>query len=337
MLSLKKPRRPPVHPHIRVLSLSSATAASFPGRYARGVEYLRSAGYQVTEGASAREAFFHMAGPPEARVADLLAAWRDPGVDIILSVIGGHSTAQILDAIPFAELRETPKVVVGYSDTTSLLTALYARAGIVTFYGPALMPQFGEAGGPIDYTLKQFERVALGNDPRGPVAPAAGRVDERLSWDVDDNRPRTVIPGSTRRCFRPGSAEGVLVPANIGTLLSLAATPFFPNLEGAILVAEEDDTESPDSVDRFFTQLRQSGILRRLAGLVVGRFPAAVRLGDESLDDILRRATEGTDLPVLVGFEAGHVDPICTLPLGIRARLDAVGLTLHLLESPFSD
>jgi muramoyltetrapeptide carboxypeptidase len=332
---LREPKKPPALPasgHIRLVSLSAPSAAEHPARFERGCDALRSMGFRVSAGEHARGQRYHTAGTPDQRAADLLDAWRDDSIDAILSVIGGYTTAQILPLLPFDELAERPKLVIGYSDTTSLFTALWARAGLVSFYGPALMPQLGEVGGLHPYTLRCLQQTVLAGAVAGPVPVADDSIHELLPWGADDTRPRRATPGRTRRTVHAGSCEGRLFVANMGTLLSLAGTAYFPDLTGAVLVLEDDEDESPGTIDRYMTQLHQLGIFDIVAGVAIGRFHDAVGLRPAVLDEIIER-TIPRRLPVMAGLEIGHVDPVAVLPIGVAARLDAGACVLELLET----
>jgi len=117
-------------------------------------------------------------------------------------------------------------------------------------------------------------------------------------------------------------------------MLLLAGTPYWPSLDGCILVVEEDEAEKPQTIDRYFTQLRHMGVFDRIAGLAVGRMPRSVGLGgDSSLDAILGRALAGYDFPVLVDIDYGHTDPLLTLPSGVSMELNADDQTIQILEA----
>jgi len=150
---------------------------------------------------------------------------------------------------------------------------------------------------------------------------------------MEDTRPRTEIANNERRAFRSGTARGRLVPANMGALLLTAGTRYFPNLSDAILVLEDDEVETPATIDRYMTQLRHLGVFQKARGLVMGRFPTSVGMSQGALDDILERSLAGTSLPVMTGFEIGHVDPIATIPMGVRGTLNADAKSLSVDES----
>jgi muramoyltetrapeptide carboxypeptidase len=122
--------------------------------------------------------------------------------------------------------------------------------------------------------------------------------------------------------LRSGTARGRIIAGNLGTMLLLAGTPYWPDLRGAILCVEEDENETPATVDRCFTQLRHLGVYDVIAGLVVGRFPPTVGFSKEdSLEEILLTATRGCTFPIGIDFDFGHWDPIFVLPNGVQAEL----------------
>ena len=130
--------------------------------------------------------------------------------------------------------------------------------------------------------------------------------------------------------MRAGTAEGWIVATNLCTLLLLAGTEWWPELDGAILCLEAAEEEQAWWIERSLHHLRQLGVFERAAAVVVGRCHPDSQLPEERLDELLLDATRGFELPVAAGFDFGHTDPICCLPWGVRARLD--GDRLELLE-----
>ncbi len=329
MRDMRRIERLPKRPHLKAVSLSSPVAAACPRRFDRSLDNARR-WFEISEGNLARGTQGHLVGSAEDRARDLIDAWFDPNVDAIISVIGGMTTAQTLEHLPLRQMAEHPKLVIGYSDTTTLFSAL-ACHGIPAIYGPSLMPQFGEFGGPHPYTVESLLRV-LRPEPMGLVPECDEQISEILMWDEQDDRTRRGEKVRTRRSLSEGHGTGWLFVANMGSVLSLAGTKWFPNLDGALLVLEDDEEESPDTIERMLTQLRMLGVFHQIRGLVFGRLPAAVGMDDEHLSAALRRAMGDLPIPVAIGFEVGHVDPFHALPILPRATLsvtrDHVGLTV---------
>jgi hypothetical protein len=181
--SIVKPPRLSKGATLGIVSLSSPVPGQLPRRFARACQSLRDLGYQLRVPEAACAQHRYMAGSVESRVRALVELWDDDGVDAIVSTIGGHSTHQLLEYLPFERFRDRPKAFIGYSDTTALQIALYTQAGLVSFYGPALMPQFGEFGGPVAYTLSELERM-LHTAGLGPVSLLwrSGAFPGKFSW-----------------------------------------------------------------------------------------------------------------------------------------------------------
>lgn len=287
---------------------------------ARAEALCRALGYEPALGPNTAQHDGYFAGTDEQRLADLNGAIRDPGVDAVWCIRGGYGTTRILDRVDFEALARRPKPLIGYSDITAVLNAVTRRTGVVTFHAPmarAAMPSFSR---------RSFERVLV-------TAEAAGRL-ERLPPPAD-----VLLPRENRiATLHGGVAEGPLAGGNLTLLQCLLGTPHFPDLDGAILFLE-DVGEDLYRVDRMLAHLRMAGALARLAGVAVGRFTDLNRAmpdGALGLDEVLATYLLPLGIPVAHGFPVGHIDDQWTLPIGVRARLDADAGELDLLEPAVS-
>lgn len=276
----------------------------------------RALGYEPRLGPNTAERYGYFAGTDEQRLADLNAALRDPETDAIWCIRGGYGVTRILDAVDFDALARRPRPLIGYSDITAVLLAAHIHAGVVTFHAPVArtaMPAF---------TRWHFERVLATAEPAGRL----GRLPVS---------PEVLLPRENRvGCLRGGVAEGPLLGGNLTLLQCLVGTRHFPELDGAILFLE-DVGEELYRVDRMLAHLRMVGALQRLAGVAVGRFTDLERgMSDGALgfDEVLATYFLPLGIPVAWGFPVGHIDDQWTLPLGVRARLDADAGELELLE-----
>lgn len=306
-----------------VVSPSSPVASFVPRRFARGVAFLESKGFKVRVMPHARARAGHVAAPAAACARELMEAFRDPAVGMLLCTVGGFNSNRLLEHLDFGDIARHPKILMGYSDITALLNGIHARTGLVTFQGPALLPQFGEFGGMLEPAWRSFEAVVMrGEAPLG-IRPSATWTDEMTRWDEADNRPRVMKPNPGHRVVRSGRAEGRLVGGNIQTLLTLLGTPHWPGVGGRILFLEEDEAETPATVHRMLSQLRAMGAFREAAAVLLGRFHSAVAFTpQDSLEAMLEEVLDGVGIPVLSGMDFGHTDPLITLPLGCMARVD---------------
>jgi muramoyltetrapeptide carboxypeptidase len=310
---------------------SSDTAAGVPRRVARGVAELERHGFRVRLGE-------HVERPAgrEGKLADLHALFEDDEVRAIVCTTGGTDSHQLLDELDYSLIAARPKVFCGYSDITALQGAIQVRTGLVPFMGPSLLSDWAEFGGLPEYTWTEWEATVMSPEPRGEIGVAAEWTAELTDWDKSDDRPREWVPNPGPRPVRAGTAEGPLVPANLSTLLLLAGTPWWPDLEGAILALEAAEEEQVWWVERSLHQLRQMGVFEQAVGLAFGRCNPGSKIEPSVLDSLLLEATRGTALPVAADFDFGHTEPHCTLPWGVRARLDAGGPSIALLEAAVS-
>ena len=287
---------------------------------ARAESLCRALGYEPVMGRNTAQRHGYFAGTDEQRLEDLNGAIRDPEIAAIWCIRGGYGTTRILDRMDFEAFARHPKPLVGYSDITAILNAATRRTGVVTFHAPmarAAMPAFSR---------RNFEQVLTSPQP-------AGRL-ERMP-----EPPGVLLPHENRvATLRGGVAEGHLMGGNLTLIQCLVGTPHFPDLDGAILFLE-DVGEDLYRVDRMLAHLRMVGALDRLAGVAVGRFTDLKRAmtdGALGFDEVLAGYFLPLGVPVAYGFPIGHIDDQWTVPLGVRARLDADTGELDLLEAAVS-
>jgi muramoyltetrapeptide carboxypeptidase len=234
----------------------------------------------------------YLAGSDEQRLSDLNGALRDPSIDGIWCVRGGYGVLRLLDGLDTDAMRRAPKALIGFSDITALHAALGRCTGVVTYHGPT-------ARAPLDgLSRDSLERAVV------------------LQVDSAGTTPQAEI-------LVPGVARGRLAGGNLALLSALAGTPYFPDLDGAILVLE-DVNEPVYRIDRMLCHLRLAGALGRIAGLMFGSFTERGDPADSlPLAQVLRDTAEAVGVPCLSGVPVGHLDAQWTLPLGAVAELDA--------------
>ncbi|MFD0001794.1 LD-carboxypeptidase [Streptomyces sp. NPDC127178] len=314
---------------VAVVSPSWQGAAVFPERAARGLKDLSDwSGLRVAQ--AARPESGHAPGSRQARAEEFNAALRDRDVKGVLWMIGGLTAAELLDLIDYDAFAEHPKVLCGYSDATVLHHALYARTGVTTFYGPAVLSEFAETGGTPEYTRRSFRDLTMrawtGTFPR-----FADMLDEFVDWAGDD-RARLPEPARARTVLRPGTAQGPLLAGCVPSALQLLGTPWLPDYSGHVLALEltDDDGYGTAHAARDLWQLRHAGLLDRAVGLVMGRPRRWTADQRAELDRVLLDVCHGLTFPIVTEFEFGHSDPVLTLPVGVPVELD--GEDLRLLE-----
>jgi muramoyltetrapeptide carboxypeptidase len=316
---------------VGILSPSSEIK-SFPQRTARALRSLEALGLLPRLAPHALDAHGQVPAPPATIADDLHMLLEDASVAGILCSTGGWSSNTILPFIDWNIVSRNPKVFVGFSDITALLCGFYARTGLCVFHGPTLLPCFGDAGGPLAFTIENFERVVFGHACQISLPTPDAFTDERLFWDREDTRPRKLRATTPWGCLHGGDAEGPLIGGNLTTLGRLVGTPFLPDFKGAILLLEESGS-SVAQVEAILSQFDQAGLLTGIRGLVFGRPSQFIDTQEDGLHARLRALGERLGVPVLADVDFGHTEPRLTIPIGVRARLDGRTCTLNLLES----
>ena len=216
--------------------------------YEIATESLQALGFKVREAPHLRARRGHLAGTDAERASDLNAMFTDPGVHGILALTGGSGGNRILPLLDYAAMRRNPKFLGGFSDTTSIITAVQARTGLVTFHCPVGVSEWNA------FSVEHW---------RGAVVDAKV-LTLRNPQDKDDN----IVPRTGRiSTLRGGRAQGPLLGGNLAVLTSMAGSPYWPAFDGAILFLEEIN-ESIYRVDRMLSTLMISGVLDRVAGVV---------------------------------------------------------------------
>ncbi|MGI5215966.1 S66 peptidase family protein [Plantactinospora sp. CA-290183] len=295
-------RPPALRPGDRVRLVAPARPAD-PALLARGVEILRGWGLVVEVGAHVYDEHGWFAGTDADRLADLRAAFTDPGIRGVFACRGGFGTQRIVDRLDLSAMTTDPRVFVGFSDLTSLHGRLWRAAKLATFYGPMMNWNDGRTG---PASIESLRRAVM---TTAPVTVA--RDPAELGAEV-------VVPGV---------ATGVLLGGTLTMLTTSVGSVDFPNLTGAILLVEEVD-ELPYSIDRMLTQLRRSGALDGIVGVAVGQITNSPASPGYDVPTVLRDRLGDLGVPVLAGLPLGHGQQQLTVPLGVPATIDAAAGTL---------
>lgn len=258
----------------------------------------------------------YLAGTDEARAGDINAMYADKGVRALFAVRGGWGCARLLPYLDWATIRANPKLLVGFSDVTALHLAFADRAGFATIHGPNAANSWGAA------SWDAFRALAF--DGATPTYRNPETNDDRLV----QTRWRTFA-------IWPGQARGRLLGGNLSVLAAMVGTPWLPDFDGAILFLE-DVAEAPYRIDRMLTQLGQSGLLGRVAGVVFGQcsrcVPVGAAYGGFTVAQVLKHHLEPLGVPAFQGAMIGHIADQFSIPVGVEAEIDAEAGTIRILE-----
>ncbi len=277
---------------------------------------------------------------PELRAKDLMDAFADPSIKGIFCAIGGDDSIRLLPYIDYEIIRNNPKIFMGYSDTT-VSHFMMNKAGVISYYGPSVMAEFGEYVRMFDYT-ENVVRNILFNDSKGYEIPSCEYwSDDHVSWSEEnmehkrETRPEEhhyeVLSGS-------GIITGELAGGCLDVFPMIVGTEIWPEADewnGKILLVEtSEDKPEPALVKFYLRNLGAQGILNRINGIVVGK-PMDEQFYEEYKEvyRIVLNEFNCRDLPVIYNINIGHAAPIGVLPLGIKYEIDLDNKIIRLLES----
>ncbi len=275
-----------------------------------GCQALRAAGYIPFYFDSILERDLYFAGSHARRARELEDMFTREDVRAIVCARGGYGTNYLLQQLDLAKIRSNPKIFVGYSDITSLLTYFRDAAGLTVFHGPMIAKDWAHAGG-VD--LRSWQS-----------ALTAG-----YAWDVPLNADANALA--------EGNAEGILYGGCLSILVASLGTPYEIKTQGTILYLE-DLAAKPFQIDRMLMQLKLGGFLKDVRGIVFGQMLDCVQSPkqDYALQEVITRVVGDLGVPVAFGVRSGHVTSgNITLPFGVRAKLtvDEEKVSLKILES----
>lgn len=319
-----KPKRLKVGDTVGIISTSSPVAALCPERLERGILEIERMGFKVKVGKNVVKKLDYLAGTVEERLEDFHNFIGDSEVKAVINTIGGFNSNQLIEYIDYELIKQNPKIIIGYSDFTAVLLSIYQKTNLVTFLGPAVLPQFGEYNGLINYSKKSFEDILINSSFPLEVMHSRQWTCEFLEWDKHDIRERKNVLNKGPKIVREGEMKGEILAGNMGTMLLLAGSSFIPSFENKILFIEDDEDEKPATIDRYLHHLRSIKAFDKINGIVIGRFHPKVSFSEEySLSNIIKQATKNYNFPIVVDFDFGHTDPMMTLPNGINASIKA--------------
>ncbi|HNW59703.1 MAG TPA: LD-carboxypeptidase [bacterium] len=300
--------------------VAPASPAFEPSTLREGQMALEQLGYRVKVGRNAARKWGYLAGPDAARAEDLMAMFRDPEVRAIFALRGGYGTIRMLPLLDYRVIRAHPKILIGYSDITSLHLAVHKLAGIVTYHGAVATSTFN------DYSTRYLKAI-LGR------SEAAGRIET----------PAAALPMLFWPEQSPDIVRGPLTGGNLTLVCASLGTPYEIDSAGKVLFLEETG-EEPYDLDRMLTQLTQSGKLQAAVAILVDRCarckPAEYKPAFEntlSVEEVLEDRLAGLGVPVLYGLSIGHVADKPVLPLGVTVAVSKKEAHFALEEAAVSE
>ncbi|MBW4426372.1 MAG: LD-carboxypeptidase [Nostoc desertorum CM1-VF14] len=268
-------------------------------------------GLKVKLGKHILDRYGYLAGRDSDRAQDVNLMFSDRSIKAIIPMRGGWGCNRILPLLNYSLIRSHPKIIIGYSDITTLLLAINARSQMITFHGPVATSTWNQ------FTVDYFKRILF-------------NAEAVTMQNLNPSQVRVEI-------IAPGKARGKLVGGNLSVLSAMVGSPYLPSWNKSILFVEEVG-EDVYRIDRMLTQLKTAGILNQIAGFIFGQC-SKCSLGDEpsfTLMQVLQQHILPLGIPAWYGSMIGHIKDKFTLPIGVEVEIDAELGTIQMLETAVS-
>ncbi len=317
---------------IGIFTPSSPASVWAEKRYKRGRAFLENKGFIIKEGVLSGKKDFYRSGTPKERAEELNVLLRDSSVKVIMSMIGGTNSNSMLPYIDYDAFKENPKIIIGYSDATAVLLALYAKTGIPTFYGPALVASFGEFEPLVSDTYEYFEKYFC----REALIPYEIQMpkywsDELVNW-LDYERPKQLYENKWIG-INSGTVEGRLIGGNNNAMYGFIGTTYFPEIKKGDILLIEDTMKSASVVEKNMAMLKLHGIFEKVSGIILGKHE---QYDDEGTGrkpiNLLLEQLDGAAIPILAEVDCCHTHPMFPLAIGKNVRLDTINKTITCIE-----
>jgi len=311
--AIKPPR---LEPGDAVGLINPAGASLNPAVIGSVAKNLAKLGLEIRTGRHLMDRYGYLAGRDEDRAADVNAMFADESIRAVLPVRGGWGCNRILPLLDYDLVAANPKVLMGYSDITSLLLAVHSKTGLVTFHGPVGVSDWNA------FTVDHVRKILFQGQAPLLVNPSHGES------------PGLALSSPIHTIAR-GRSRGRLLGGNLSVLTAMVGSRYLPDWKGSILFVE-DVREDVYRIDRMITQLKLAGILQELRGFVFGKCTGCggeISPNSFTLEEVLDDHIRPLGIPAWYGAMIGHIHDKLTVPVGVEAEIDAGRGAIRLLEA----
>ena len=266
-----------------------------------GIRYLQSIGYSIIRGESLDAKYGYLAGTDQLRIKDIHQMYSNPEISAIICARGGWGSMRLLDQLDFELIRNNPKVLIGYSDITTLQLAIWKQIKLPSISGPMVSVDMRKTLDP--FTEDHFW---------GQINNPASTYQYNYNAKITEN-------------WQTGKASGTLLGGCLSMVVHLLGTPYSPDYTGSILFIE-DIGEEAYRVDRYLAQLKQAGIFNKINGLIIGFFiepeNPGLQKNNFSVKEVFKQYFSKGGYPIIYNFPYGHSDYKFSMPIGAHVSVN---------------
>lgn len=322
---------------IGIFSPSSPVTSSVPIRFQRAKEYMKNKGFTIVEGSLTGKSDCYRSGSIKERAEELNNLIRNKDVKCIMSTIGGMNSNSILPYIDYEAFKKNPKIIIGYSDVTAILLAIYEKTGVNTFYGPALVASFGEFSPVVDETYNYFNELVIDEQSFPYTLHTPNQwTEEFLDWKTQD-RPK-VTKENKIITLKEGKVKGRVIGGNLNTITGIWGSEYMPKIKYGDILFVEDSLNDIATVERSFSLLKVNGVFDKIAGIILGKHELFDDMGTGRKPyEVLLEVLGEFEKPILAEFDCCHTHPMLTLPIGAEIELDATNKKVRIIKDVFTN
>lgn len=312
---------------VGIFTPSSPANFWFKDKFEHGVKELKRSGFSVILGdlTSQLVSQGYRSGTPQERANEFMNLIKNNDVDFLMSTIGGYNSSSMLSFLDYEMIRKKRKIITGYSDVTALHMGILTQSKLSTFYGPALIPTFGEWPSVFDDSLNSFITMSEMDKDKEYHLPLFSKWSNHFrnaftdEWKTVERKYQN---NKAPKVLSEGKAEAPIIITNLNTVCSLAGTKFFPELDGKILLLEEMNANF-DQEERNLTQLKLMGVFDKVSGLIIGK-PELLnsKKAPFTHEELIMECIGKRTYPIISSFDCGHTHPMHTIPQMSFVKLD---------------
>ncbi len=278
-------------------------------------------GIEIIPSRNAFNEFYYSAGTANERASDINDMFADPKIKAIWFSVGGNTAIDLVELLDYKLIKDNPKIVCGISDATTLLNAITAKTGLVTYLG---MEFFDFIGRDMSYEFEYIRKTWFD----GKI----GEIKQNPNWKNFDGLPTHY---KAWRTIKPGKAKGRLIGGNFTCFSQLMDSPYMAELKNNILIMETYKFHKKQ-IHRALMQLRINGVFNKISGFIIGYCLGSdnpdEKGNERDIKDILLETTEGYKFPIMEVGEIGHQVENIIVPIGAKAKINSAKLKFEIIE-----
>ncbi|MDK2819937.1 MAG: LD-carboxypeptidase [Mycoplasmataceae bacterium] len=278
----------------------------------------------------------YRSGTPQERADEINELIKNKNVNVLLSSIGGNNTSSILEYLDYENIKKSKCKIIGHSDTTVLAIAIYAKTNEITYYGASYIVGFDNQKYINDFHINALIENCI-NDKIGLISSPSEYTEQFIPWTNENPVPNKLMKPNELTTVSEGVVEGLLIGGNLSSFLPMIGTEYFPKMENETILFFEETCQSDNLslalVEKNIASLRNTGILHKIKGLIIGKCEGFEEISKGvKYYDFIKEFIYDLNIPILAEFDLAHTLPIMTIAVGSLIKLDATNKTITRLK-----